>query len=481
MNRNILGLIILSLILFFAAVVSLSHLTTQPRVWFDEGLNLEISRNFLLFHKLDIMVAPNVFSGVPYAAGTNGYPLTILLAGIFYVFGFGLVQARLFMLFWMLLALVAVYVVSKKIFGAGKALLAAAFVASFAPFYGNGLAVFGEVPGFVFLLWGLFFLLRPEKKNYWLAGLFFSLAAVTKPSLYLLLFPSFLLFAILEDRKKIFRKILKFAAPALPPILLWIVLAFPNPFSAKTWQAALDFYGYPFGGEFSVLANLPSNIRLIFTHSTLIYFLLITFVVIFWFYARGRREPAARKWGVFFFIYGLFALLYFLKSPGWLRYLFGFEIMAFIFLPAGLEALAQKFFKKENLSRMIFGGAIGLLLVIQLIQLFFFRADPYSPHPQRVASFLKERLAKDENCRAGFINSPEIAGLIGPLKKFSLVKVGGPLPALGQNPLSFPKDSLPCFIVFEKWNKFVEGYKNVLEENYILIKKFGGFSVYELK
>ena len=242
-------------ILFFVVIFSFSNLTTRPKVWFDEGLNVEIAHNFILFRKLDILTAPDAFSGAPYIVGTNGYPLTIPLGVVFYIFGFGLTQTRIFMLVWIIVALLSIYFVVRRFFGIKNALATTAFVATFAPFYGNGLTALGEVPGFVFLIWGLFFLFEPEQKNYWLTGLFFGLSSVVKPSLYLLLFPSFLIYLFLEERKEFFKKLFKFGVGAIPPMFLWFILAFPEPFFLKTWQGALWFYRYPFGGEFSILIS----------------------------------------------------------------------------------------------------------------------------------------------------------------------------------------------------------------------------------
>jgi len=475
-------LLILIAILIFVIIFSFSHLTTRPKLWFDEGLNIEIAHNFILFHKLDISTAPNVFSGVPYIVGTNGYPLTIPLAGVFYIFGFGLEQARVYMLFWLIAVLLSLYYIMKSFFGTGKALATVALAATFAPFYGDGLTATGEIPGFFFLIWGLFFLIKPERPNYWFTGLFFGLAAVAKPSLYLLLFPAFLIFLFFEERKKFFKKILNFSLGAFPPLLLWIIFAFPNFLSIKTWQSAFLFYRYQYGTEFSIAEHALKNISLIFTHSTLIYFLLLTFIIILWFFIGVKADSVKKKLCAFFFIYAALVFLYFLKSPGWLRYIFGFELMVFIFVPSAFETVAQKIFKEEKFQNFAFKFALALLLIIQLVQLFFFRSDLYSPYPKIVTSFINENLARNDAYKVGIFNEPGIASLINPLKKFYIVKVGGPSPVFGENPLSFPKKSLPQFIVFGQDNiSFVKEYDSVLEENYSLLEKIERFSVYELK
>jgi 4-amino-4-deoxy-L-arabinose transferase-like glycosyltransferase len=473
--------IFLTAILIFVAAFSFSHLTTRPSLWYDEGLNIEIAHNFLLYGKLDVSTAPGVFSGAPYIVGTNGYPLTMPLAGVFSVFGFGLKQTRIYTLFWLLVVLLSVYYIMKSIFGADKALITVAFIATFTSFYGNGLTATGEIPGFFFLIWGLFFLIKPERPNYLLTGLLFTLAAAAKPSIYLLLFPAFLIFMLLEERKKIFRKIFKFILGTILPVLLWIILAFPNPLSPNTWKNVILFYRYPFGQEFSISAHILKNIGLIFTHLTLMYFLLLAFIIIFWFFANGRANIIKRKFCIFFFIYAVFAFLYFLKSPGWLRYIFAFELLAFIFAPSALETVTKEIFKGEKFQNLAFKFALTIFLIAQLGYLFFFWTALYSPYPEITTSFINENLAKNDTYKVGILNSPAIASLINPLKKFQIIKVGES-PVFGENPLSFPEKSLPRFIVtFAGDNAFIKGYENVLENNYFLLRKIECFSVYELK
>lgn len=468
-------------ILIFTTVFSLINLTTRPMVLFDEGLNIEIAHNFLLFKKLDILTAPNVFSNIPYLVGTSGYPVTILLSAFFSVFGFGLTQARLYMALWMIITLLAVYFFAKKIFGKNKAMTSTALIAVFAPFYGLGLTVMGEVPAFLFFIMGLYFLIFPEKKNYTVCGMFFSLAAVAKPSLFLHLFPTFLLFLFLKDKQNFFSKLFKFILGAFPFTLLWIALAFPNPFSLNTWRAALLFYRFPFGANFSILENIPKNINMLFTHSTLIYFLPFFCAIVYWFLKEKGVDGTKKKFAVFFFIYGAFAFLYFLKSPGWLRYVLAVEFLIFIFIPPSFKFLSDYFLSGYRFKNWIFINALLLLAVIQLFQLFFFRSDFYSPYPEKVVKLINEKLALNKNYKVGVINTPEIAGLLDSSKKLHVLKAGGTIEQIGENPLSFKKENLPRLIVFRGRSKFLDGYQNVLNENYLLLKNLGGFNVYEFK
>ncbi len=126
--------LLLTAILSFVIIFAFSNLTTSPRVWFDEGINIEIAHNFLLFHKLDIFTAPGIFSDAPHAVSTSGYPLILPLVGFFSLFGFGLEHARIYMFFWLIITLLSVYYVIKSIFEVQKALVTLAFIATFSLF-----------------------------------------------------------------------------------------------------------------------------------------------------------------------------------------------------------------------------------------------------------------------------------------------------------------------------------------------------------
>src|SRR3990167_10341716 len=86
--------ILFGLLLMVVMAGSSPILTTKPRLWFDEGINIEFAKNFLDFGKLDASVAPGEFSGLTRFYQASGYPLSLPLSLFFWIFGFGPVQAR---------------------------------------------------------------------------------------------------------------------------------------------------------------------------------------------------------------------------------------------------------------------------------------------------------------------------------------------------------------------------------------------------
>lgn len=474
------GRIILISVLLFVILFSLSSLTVRPKLWFDEGLNIEIANNFRVYQKLDISTAPDEFSGMPYVVGTNGYTLTLPLSVIFDLFDIGLKQARLYMLVWLLLVISSFYYLIKNVFNKKIATAAIILTASFGSFYGQGLMATGELPGFFFLIWGLYFLLNKNKTNYTLTGALFALSAVSKPSIFLLLFPSFVLYLLFADRGQFFLKSIKFGLGALIPILIWIWLAFPEPFSLTTWVEASNFYLHPYGADYSAFSKILENVKLFFTHSTLIYFSTLFAMIVYWFLSDKNLDKNRKRFIIFFFIYSFFIILYFLRTPGWLRYVIGFELLTFAFVYPSLEFISRKL--NPAWIRKYFASLVFLLLVgMQLLQLSYFRSDQISPYPELVSVYINAQLEKDSSYKVGIINSPDIASLINAQRRYHLIRVAPGMAPYGTNPLSFPKDTLPQFIAFRERTEYVDNYKNILIDNYVIISKLGDYSVYEKK
>src|SRR3989344_3440772 len=113
--RNVLShitkteIVLLSLILLALCIYAASTLTTKPRLFFDEGFFIEEAHNFSEHGKLDIITAPNEYSGLPHIANSSGFSAMLPLAAVFKVFGFGVGQARAYAVFWMLAFLVVAY------------------------------------------------------------------------------------------------------------------------------------------------------------------------------------------------------------------------------------------------------------------------------------------------------------------------------------------------------------------------------------
>src|SRR4051812_42311390 len=93
--------------LLMLIVLATFNLTTWPATWFDEGSHLMVPKSLVLFG----VYADYDSSGFRYFGPSTGVGPTVLLpiAAMFKVFGVGLLQARLVVAVYLVLAVITVY------------------------------------------------------------------------------------------------------------------------------------------------------------------------------------------------------------------------------------------------------------------------------------------------------------------------------------------------------------------------------------
>lgn len=175
---------------------SFFNLELYPRTWFDEGINLQVPKNLLLYGKYATRSSDGfeTFDLIITTGPTVLVPIYLL----FRMLGPGLLQARLVMGVYLVATILAFYLVTEHVFGRRTA-LAASFLWVALPVenpFPSGRQVLGEVPAFFFFLLGALLWLQSvdvaSKKRLLLAGLLFGLAMVTK-SVYVLSVPVLLI------------------------------------------------------------------------------------------------------------------------------------------------------------------------------------------------------------------------------------------------------------------------------------------------
>ena len=249
--RDIIIIAILFLGILFASTYKLIE---SPSVWYDEGIYVQIATNLANNGLVGMRFSPTEILHV--SKFTVEYPVIYPLAGVFKIFGFSILSARLLMVFFILGLAVAGYFLIRKLFGPNLPLLSLALLATFPPLYGNGKSVLGETPGlfFVFLALLLIYLARtatgPKIKYIILAGLSAGLAVATKP-LFLIFVPA-LVIGLFLGRKQINIKMSDLfigIATILMPIILWFITQFQ---SGDSFIEIFSFYAnpyyYSFGG-----------------------------------------------------------------------------------------------------------------------------------------------------------------------------------------------------------------------------------------
>lgn len=466
-NLSLLGIIVLVLIFSFYT------LTTKPRFWADEAKSIELARNFLYFGRLDIQTEPGKFSLVPHILQSTGYPVTVPLAGFFKLFGYGLAQARIYMLLWMVGAILAVFYVGARWFGTQNSFLAVLLISTFASFYDSGRTVVGEIPGFLFLIPGLHFWI--SKNFYYWAGFWLGMAVVTKPAVYGLVIPTITLVFLLE-RQNFFKKTFRVAAGMMPAAIGWLILVPDNIFQLSFWRGIANFYQNPFGQSL-IVENIINNLKNALYSTTLIYFGFLFLLIA----AAGYRikEEKLRSLYHFIILYSIFAFGYYLRSPGWLRYILAAELLILFSLPQAIAVASNRF--KDFVSKLKLSPeklSVGLvmgLVTIQLIHLFTSAQIFYSDSEIRVSEILNREFPDKT---IGTINSLALSALLKTDKRFQVVEMTG-LPIIGKSPLFL--DPSPEVIAFSQNENLSKENQEILESYYLPYSQPGGYFIYLLK
>jgi hypothetical protein len=460
--------IILVLVLSIIAAISLYTSVTTPRLWVDEGKTVDLARNFMNFRTLDIQVSPDKFTGMAPSLQSTGYPVSIPLALFFKTFGLGPYQARIFMLIWLLIALFSIFFYANKIFDDSRlALFSFLLISSFASFHDSGRTVVGEVPGFIFLLVGLNYWLN--KNNYYKAGLFWGLAVVTKPAVFALIIPAITL-TLIEKNIESIKKIAKIALGMVPAAIVWfIVVVKESPI--KTLNQLGKFYSNPYSS--SISENVVKNIENLPFQSTIIYFGGLFILILIARYLIRNREVYLKKFYDFVIIYSIFAFIYYLRSPGWLRYILISELLILFILPYTLKITL------ENIKQISSDKTKGLLtlmasalIIFQTIQIFTISNIYSSTDTPDTISYINANLP---NLSVATFQLLEVHAFINNDKRYTTLDLTG-LPTIGVDPLS--AGILPDILVGKKGEMSDE---KILIDKYDLLQKIGRYEIYKIK
>lgn len=186
------------------AVLAGYNLGRYPTTWFDEGSHLHVPKA-LVQHGV---YADTSSEGFRYFGPTTGVGPTVLLpiAAVFKVAGIGLVQARVVILIYLLVAIVAFAAVARHLHGGVTAVLAVALLVT-SPginLWYLGRQVLGEVPALAFLMLGVLAWAQQagtgavDRRRLLVASACFGLAALTKNQFTLILAPTFVLLFIAD-------------------------------------------------------------------------------------------------------------------------------------------------------------------------------------------------------------------------------------------------------------------------------------------
>jgi 4-amino-4-deoxy-L-arabinose transferase-like glycosyltransferase len=348
---------VISIIIFF--IWSFQTLQTSPRYWFDEGINLQIARNFSEMGYLNLQVAPGEPYEKPFQFLTSGFPLTLPL-GIWYQFtDFDFSDSRVYMLLWMSLLFLSTFLLSKEFYGSKLALFSVLLMMVFPPIVFHGRSLIGEIPGIT-----LFFLalLTLSRHKFLLSGLLFGLVVATKP-LFVLILPAVLL-SLFKNKGSFKKELFLWIGISVPALIfLWHVLPSLN---------LIELVGTYSGraSQHSLFENVFSNAKRFFTDSSLIVTLILSIVVAISF----KKEDFSRRAFSILIISAFLSLLFFLQSVGWNRYLVFYQAILVLLLPVALSRLSNRFLFTRKINETYFKGSlviVGLSLLF-LLQGYYF-------------------------------------------------------------------------------------------------------------
>lgn len=440
----------LGAVLLFVNLYSLSTLTTKPAYWYDEAMNVELAHTFADFGKLDLITAPNVPSGRGSTIGSTGYPVTVPLAGFFKLFGFGLAQARVYMLLWMSAFIIAFFYITRRLWGDKVAYFGTLLIATFAPFYGNGRSVMGEIPGFFFFLLSFYFF---EQKKWWRSGLLLGLALISKPSIFVFLIPAYAIMLLCQSGawKQKLMSLIKVGVSAALALVPWLLIYAGEISHGGIGAAILNHFKNPYEqAGASVLMNIQHNLPTLLTSSTLLYMWVLLVGVLVTLFLERKLFREHKNLLILSAVYLPLVLFQYLKSFGYLRYLIAGEFLVFILfvitLPTILRIVHTKFGISASQIPRAIAAVVVCLSVFQTVHLFFF-ADLYSSEKtQKTILYLYSNYPAAQT--VGVINVPQIASFIPPFQKYQYLSTYG-LPEFGTHMLYLSPEKLPNVIITE--------------------------------
>ncbi len=422
-------------VLVFSFWSPLGDFRATPKFWRDEAVPFEIARTYAELGTLDVVVAPNTPFTILYMTHATGFPVTVPLAAVFTLFGVGVAQSRIYMVLWIMATMATAFVVFRHFVGSRYAAYGVLLISTFASLYANGRTSTGEIPGFFFLLLFLYLFYGAIKREAW-SGLFLALAVVSKPSIYLLLLPAVVAEVIASDRRLFFSRLWRVAVGALPVMLFWVYLILPAPFHITSWQEMAIFYAHAINAP-SLASGLPGSLLFLLGQETLWYFSVLVLVL---FFAADDDARVGRllRFTAFF---GVLSFLYFMRSPGWLRYLLPFQLLVLLLFPRALDLL----FADTKLSSF-FSKSIFILFLLHVGTFFFFSNIQSSLKAIQVSEVILPLLAQNERSTIGIIFETPVAALIPPDRKYQIATIGGKNTVMGAHPLALPPEKLPDFI-----------------------------------
>ncbi len=353
------------------------NLPFYPRLWFDEGIHLQVPYTLVEHGAYGVIHEGQVQLFDP--AVSTGPTLLLPIALSFRLFGVGVAQARAVNALYLLLGTALVFDLTRRLTGDRTAWLAVLMVIG-APgvrFIYWGRQVMGEGPALAFFAAGLVLWFqavagqhavsqveRHARRKLFLAGLFLGLAMVTK-TIYAVILPPALVIAAVADhvyyRQLSWRHFLLPASVGLACLLGWYGYQFVSlgweAFYRDVWQVNQAAGRSIFVGASSrTLPNLALLLK------SMAYWGLGLPALAHAAYRARHRNLTGLGWGFLTIITLVWLTWYMVGSVGWLRYAFPALVMLGIFAAALLVDLVGWLVRWPRLHAVVLAAAAVVLV-----------------------------------------------------------------------------------------------------------------------
>ncbi len=361
---------LLAIVIAIFVFLATYRLPENPPTWLDEGTITQVAINLVHSGTYGIQIAPGQFVSTDFL--TTSFPVIYPIALSFSIFGITILNARVVMVLFMALLCALSYFLIRALTGERRwpllPLASLFLLVTFAPLYGHGKNVLGEVPGLMFFVASLVaFHFAQKRSDMWpwiLSGTLLGLSMATKPIYLFIIAPSALLLLLIQRKRFSLKNISACAAGVLGVLGLWFFVHVTNIEALQQILFAANV------DNTSLSARLLRNGAQFVSELQPMYFLGL--LVLWWGSILFRRWRAVEISSVELFaaIFSAVNFFLYLASRGFYRYFFAAEALALVFLPFALYAAPIKE-QHRDLFLKCCAVFLVLLILFQGYQTFF--------------------------------------------------------------------------------------------------------------
>jgi 4-amino-4-deoxy-L-arabinose transferase-like glycosyltransferase len=488
--------------------LALYNLTDYPLTWFDEGSHLHVPKTLVRFG----VYADYSSEGFRYYGPTIGVGPTVMLpiAGAFWLFGIGLLQARLVMALYLLATIYAFYLLANHLGGRRLAWIAIVLLIA-SRSVGIllwGRQVLGEVPGFFFIVAGMGLWFARWERASWrrlaLVGLLLGLAMITKYQYLLFLAPTLALawlanlvyYRIAPQRVFIVPSVIAVACFTLWQIYMILYLG-----PATVGENLATLREASAGAALTLSPRLmEESLNVLVSFPTYLGSLLPALGYGFFLALSRRRE--GQQWGILLILAMVNLGWYVVASVGWWRYAFPGLAMAslvvarfFYDLTDGIQIRVATLWQdlrrgelapRNHALRWVMLIWLAAMIVVPLGESVWEIVSPDFNAPEAMATYLNEHVPRDVLIETwepemGFLTDHNYHYPPTQLLTNSVSQV-----FLGGSPVAevyhFVQTEYPDYVLVGGIGRWVEIYPSeLLAARYELVTTVGNYELYAKK